>query len=99
MLAMRHMITDSLLYKAVSYCFHFSAGLDDNQRPQYWDDNVVDFYGNTNAGVSGMLLSFPYSIGYLSIAESVSSNIPFADIINKNVVQVMLDNKTALNKQ
>ena len=73
------------------YC---SDGLDENYNPIRWDAYAISYYGNTNAGISGLLLSFPYSIGYLSIADAETSKVPFADIINKDGIQVMKQRET-----
>ena len=60
----------------------FSAGLDDDQ-PVVWDPGVVSYYGQTNAGVSGLILSIKYAIGYLAVADALDFDMTYALLVNK----------------
>ncbi|XP_033753896.1 retinal guanylyl cyclase 1-like [Pecten maximus] len=62
----------------------FSKGYDSaNGVPYSWGSNVITYYGQQNRGVSGLILSFRNSIGYLSVADAYEANIESAAIINK----------------
>ncbi len=62
----------------------FSQGLDDNDLPYHWNQDVIGYYGYTNRGVSGLILSIKYSIGYLSAADADEMGITYAYLENKN---------------
>lgn len=47
----------------------FSQGIDGNGNPYHWNANAITYYGMQTRGVSGLLLSFHNSIGYLSVAD------------------------------
>ena len=59
----------------------FSKGLDINEEPIYWDPDVVSLYGRTNRGMSGIILSYRNSIGYVSIADSVVAQLRYVTIL------------------
>ncbi|XP_069113401.1 retinal guanylyl cyclase 2-like [Argopecten irradians] len=62
----------------------FSKGYDsENHVPYHWGMDVITFFGQQNRGVSGLILSFPNSIGYLSVADAYEANIEAAAIVNK----------------
>ena len=61
----------------------FSEGLDENDNPIKWNNSVIKLYGRTTRGVSGALLSYRFSVGYLSIAEANVAHITFARLVNK----------------
>ncbi|XP_070194179.1 atrial natriuretic peptide receptor 1-like [Littorina saxatilis] len=60
----------------------FSQGLDPDDVPHVWDGDVVTLYGETNRGVSGMILSTKFSIGYLVHSDAVTAKLPFAMLLN-----------------
>lgn len=60
----------------------FSDGLNADGLPIKWNKSVVDFYGYTNRGMSGLIISIPYSIGYMTVADVYFSNTKFALIQN-----------------
>ncbi|KAK3104494.1 hypothetical protein FSP39_003380, partial [Pinctada imbricata] len=61
----------------------FSRGLDsDTDKPYNWNESVISYYGNQNRGVSGLILSFKYSIGYLSVADAKEAKIENALLEN-----------------
>ncbi|OWF56288.1 Atrial natriuretic peptide receptor 2 [Mizuhopecten yessoensis] len=62
----------------------FSKGYDSvNNVPYHWDPTVINYYGQQNRGVSGLILSFRNSIGYLSVADIYEADINAATIVNK----------------
>ncbi|XP_071084367.1 phosphate-binding protein PstS-like [Haliotis cracherodii] len=61
----------------------FSKGVDDNEKPFYWNASVVTQFGQTNRGVSGIILSNKFSIGYLVMSDAVTSKVSFARLQNK----------------
>lgn len=61
----------------------FSSGLDrETQSAFHWDNNVVRYFGNTNRGISGLILSIDYSLAYIAIADARSSGLNFAQMKN-----------------
>ena len=60
----------------------FPEGLDNNDEPIKWNDTVIDLYGRLNRGVSGIILSFWNSLGYLSIADAVVSKLTIISILD-----------------
>ena len=67
----------------------FAEGLDEFDNPINWDPHVVQLFGRTTRGMTGMIFSAKFSIGYMSVAETVSQNFVYA-LINKagNAVNV-----------
>ncbi len=61
----------------------FSAGIGNDDKPIYWNDNAIGYYGRTTTGVSGFIMSLKYTIGYMSLAEAKESGLPYVSIINK----------------
>ncbi|XP_062591697.1 atrial natriuretic peptide receptor 2-like [Saccostrea cucullata] len=47
----------------------FSRGINDSGSPYHWNPNAITYYGVQTRGVSGLLLSFRNSLGYLSVAD------------------------------
>lgn len=45
----------------------FSSGLNSDRRPAKWNEDVISFYGFTNKGISGILLSIDYTVAYIYI--------------------------------
>ena len=60
----------------------FTYGLDDNDHPVHWNSSIVRVYGLTNRGLSGMILSIRYSIGYLVMSEATSMKLSYAMLQN-----------------
>ncbi|KAK7492270.1 hypothetical protein BaRGS_00016567 [Batillaria attramentaria] len=60
----------------------FSYGLREDDTPYFWDRNVVTLYGQTNRGVSGLVLSTKFSIGYLVQSDAVTAKLPYARLRN-----------------
>jgi class 3 adenylate cyclase/ABC-type phosphate transport system substrate-binding protein len=67
----------------------FSRGVDSDYLPIHWNASVVTYFGYQGRGVSGLVTSFPYSIGYISLAEAVDMDMSYAYLINKagNVIR------------
>jgi ABC-type phosphate transport system substrate-binding protein len=68
----------------------FADGLDADEQPIHWNSSVVRFYGRTNRGMTGMVFSYLYSIGYMSVAEAKSVGWTYAKLVNRagNVVDI-----------
>ena len=62
----------------------FSESFDDDENVIHWNASVVDLIGRTNRAVSGIILSYRYSIGYLSVAEATVAHLPYANILTEN---------------
>ncbi|XP_041376768.1 atrial natriuretic peptide receptor 1-like [Gigantopelta aegis] len=60
----------------------FNQGLDENDRPVHWNSTTVQVYGQSNRGLSGMMLSIRYSIGYLVMSEATSMKLSYALLQN-----------------
>ena len=61
----------------------FSEGRDVvSGQPYYWNQTVITYFGEQNRGVSGLILSFKYAIGYLSVADANEANIKSALLQN-----------------
>ena len=58
----------------------FSQGLDSDRKPIFWNGTFIKFFGNTNNGMTGMVVSLYNSIGYMSVADALKSEIPYAYI-------------------
>lgn len=54
------------------------TGVHDN-----WEPDVITYFGKTSAGVSGILMSFDYSIGYLSTGNAEESSLQTAYLENR----------------
>ncbi|KAL3860177.1 hypothetical protein ACJMK2_010335 [Sinanodonta woodiana] len=47
-----------------------------------WNGSVVKYFGYTNRGMTGMILSLTNSIGYVSIADAKEADLSWAAIVN-----------------
>ena len=72
----------------------FSVGLNGTV-PVKWNASVIDYYGHTNRGMSGLVLSLRYSIGYLAAADA--SGTKTARLQNKAGNAVEATTKTVQN--
>lgn len=61
----------------------FSIGVDSNRTPVRWRPAVVKLFGMRNRGMSGLVLSVPYTVGYLSLADAIESQMQYAHILNR----------------
>ncbi|PVD35118.1 hypothetical protein C0Q70_06399 [Pomacea canaliculata] len=66
----------------------FSEGLRDDDSPYVWDPQVVTLFGETNRGVSGLILSTKYSIGYLGHSDAVTGKLPYARAAEQSWVDI-----------
>ena len=70
----------------------FSEGLDIDEVPVHWNPDVVSLYGRTNRGMSGIILSYRNSIGYVSIADSVVAQLRYARILHDGLsLDIVMD--------
>ena len=61
----------------------FSLGRERNtQNSSKWKNDTVRFFGQGSIGISGLILSIDYSIGYVSIATARSSGLHYARLVN-----------------
>ncbi|XP_060601840.1 speract receptor-like isoform X2 [Ruditapes philippinarum] len=61
----------------------FSEGRDRNTMHfTKWKNDVVKFFGQGNRGMSGLILSIDYTIGYIAIADAISSGLQYARLVN-----------------
>ncbi|XP_045192056.2 guanylate cyclase 32E-like [Mercenaria mercenaria] len=61
----------------------FSEGRNKNTRTSVkWNNNTVKFFGQGNHGMSGLIMSIDYSVGYVSIANAKSSGLQYARLVN-----------------
>ncbi|XP_012946989.1 uncharacterized protein LOC101848644 [Aplysia californica] len=60
----------------------FNKGIDKNYEPFHWHPSVISMYGNTNRGVSGLVLSVRYSVAYMSLSDSVAASLNYAVLRN-----------------
>ncbi len=60
----------------------FKAGLGSNGSHEVWNETVVKWYGMRNRGVSGLILSFEYSMGYLSVGDATEARLSYAKLEN-----------------
>ncbi len=61
----------------------FAEGKDELQKPAYWNASVVSLYGRYNRGVSTVVFSNHYSIGYMSVDDAVALGWPYVKLFNK----------------
>ncbi len=59
-----------------------------------WNLDCVQYFGKTNRAMSGIILSYKYSIGYLSVADAVVAQLPYANIVDQDghIQQLIVDN-------
>ncbi|KAK2151738.1 hypothetical protein LSH36_353g08046 [Paralvinella palmiformis] len=53
------------------------------EEPIHWNSSVIRYYGRSNRGMTGIIFSYRFSIGYVSVGEALSVNWSYARIINK----------------
>ena len=75
----------------------FSHGLDENGLPIKWKKSAVHFFGNGNRGMTGLILSIPYSIGYATVADIFVSKLKYARIRNNAGSFVAASKETVQN--
>ena len=51
--------------------------------PEGWPNDTVTYHAKGNQGMAGLLLSFPYSIGYISASGATNNDLPKASMSNK----------------
>ena len=64
----------------------FYEGLNEffgGSRPIHWNESVIKYYGRTNRGMTGIVFSYRFSIGYVAMGEAISVNWTYARIVNK----------------
>ncbi len=55
-----------------------------NSSSDGWDMDVISYLGSKTRGMAGLLLSFEYSVGYLSVASAKEASIQNALIRNSH---------------
>ncbi len=60
----------------------FSDGLGADERPYVWEGSVVTLYAETNRGMSGVVLSTKFSVGYLVHSDAAAAKLRFATLLN-----------------
>ncbi|KAL4218357.1 hypothetical protein ACF0H5_023094 [Mactra antiquata] len=69
----------------------FSEGYNsENRQPYHWNSSVVKFFGRTNEGMSGLIMSIDYSMAYISASDAYTAKLNIASLKNAagNVVNV-----------
>lgn len=62
----------------------FADGLgSDENTPVHWNASVVSLYGRTTSGMVGIIYSYRYSVGYLSISAALANNLTYAHLVNR----------------
>ena len=62
----------------------FSEGRDKNTRmSSKWDNDTVKYFGQTNHGITELVISIDYSVAYVSAAHAQTSNVKFAALVNR----------------
>lgn len=64
--------------------------------PYNWNDTVIDYYGKQSSGLAGIVASFKYSIGYISVSESKGLQLDLANIKNKAGYFIRSNNETTV---
>ncbi|KAL5021662.1 hypothetical protein ScPMuIL_000817 [Solemya velum] len=83
-----------------SYPGIFNEGLDDNDTPMFWNSSVVDLYGKTTRGMTGLILSIRYTIGYIALSAAKTADLQTAMVVNManhTVVANMTTVQNAMN--
>ena len=75
----------------------FSHGLDENGVPTKWKESAIHFFGYGNRGMSGLILSLPYSIGYSTVADVFFSKLKYARVRNNAGYFVTASTETVQN--
>lgn len=61
----------------------FSSGVDTTTDIHpIWNESAIFKYGYKNPGMTGLILSFKYSIGYVSVADAVNAKMEYALLEN-----------------
>ena len=60
----------------------FAEGLDNNDVPIKWNASVIQYYGFSNRGMSGLILSIRNSIGYTTVGDLYRSKLQYALVQN-----------------
>ena len=62
----------------------FPEGLSgDDTTPLKWPPTVVDSFGRQSTGMMGMIFSYRWSLGYLSVADALAVNYTYARLYNR----------------
>lgn len=48
-----------------------------------WQNGVITYFANCNRGMTGFLMSFPNSVGYISLSYATDASITYAKVENK----------------
>ena len=62
----------------------FSRGVDENDVPYHWNSDAIHLFGYSNKGVSALILSIKYSIGYISVSDAREMDVDYASLENAN---------------
>ena len=47
-----------------------------------WAEDAITFFAYHSRGMTGLMLSFEYSVGYVSVGEAIEAGVPFAGVVN-----------------
>lgn len=61
----------------------FDDGLTQDHKPIRWNGSVVTLWGRSSSGMIGVVYSYQYSIGYVSVATAVVGNFTHVLLVNK----------------
>ncbi|KAK2138911.1 hypothetical protein LSH36_2238g00026, partial [Paralvinella palmiformis] len=75
----------------------FPDGLNTDSKPERWNDSVIDLYGHLNRGVSGIILSYRNSVGYISVADAVASEMTLISILESEQ-RILVPNEADIRK-
>ena len=92
--------TSSLSFHSRSWQYKygiFSKGLNESGLPVKWNMSAIHYYGYTNRGMSGLVLSIANSIAYTTIADIYRSKLNYALIQNLEGEFVSPQTDTLLN--
>ena len=63
---------------------NFVEGMNETTEiPYKWNDTAIKYFGKQSSGLAGIVASFKYSIGYMSVSESKGLQLDLANIRNK----------------
>lgn len=48
-----------------------------------WGDGIISLWGRSTSGMVGVVYSYPYSIGYVSVSAAVTGNFSYVRLVNK----------------
>lgn len=80
-----------------NYIGVFSEGLDENKKPMFWNSSIIHLYGQTTRGMTGIVLSIEYSIGYTVLADAETSSLKTASIVNRAKKTITANTTTIQN--